>query len=331
MAKIEYFYAAHSAFAYLGSARFMQIAKAAGCKIVHKPYDLRRAVAEVSSPFAKRSKAHFAYYFGREIERWSEQRGAPIAKVSPTHHANDITLPNCVLIAALERGIDIDALAHAMLECHWRDDVDLADAPTLAKIAQGVGLDPKPLLADALTPAIRARYEANTAEAIRRSVFGSPTYFIDGDMFYGQDRLEMVERALKRPYAGSTPRPDFTCAVSFDAETPCIVMHWRGYATKAQFRAGNERVLEAIRTHRSDRLLGDIVDFVLIGAEDQRWLNDNWIPRAIEAGLRRVALVQPSFYFNRVAVESVMEKLDPAKLDVGYFSELAAARSWLGA
>lgn len=204
MAEIEYFYAAHSAFAYLGSARFMQIAKAAGRKIVHKPFDLRRGVAEVgTTPFAKRSKAHFAYFFGREIERWSEQRGAAVAKVNPTHHANDITLPNCMLIAALERGHNIDALAHAMLERHWRDDVDLADAPTLARIAESVGLDPKPLLDNALTPAIRARYDANTEEAIRRSVFGSPTYFVDGDMFYGQDRLEMVERALSRPYAGA--------------------------------------------------------------------------------------------------------------------------------
>lgn len=207
MSEIEYFYAAHSAFAYLGSAKFMQIAKAAGRKVVHKPYDLRRGVAEVgTTPFAKRSQAHFAYYFGREIERWSEQRNAPVAKLSPTHHANDITLPNCVLIAALEQGHDIDALAHAMLERHWRDDVDLADPPTLASVAKSVGLDPQPLLAAALTPAIRARYEANTEEAIRRSVFGSPTYFVDGDMFYGQDRLEMVERALARPYAGTWPK-----------------------------------------------------------------------------------------------------------------------------
>lgn len=207
MAEIEYFYAAHSAFAYLGSARFIEIAKAAGRRIVHKPYDLRRGVAEVgTTPFAKRSPAHFAYFFGREIERWSEQRNAPVAKLSPTHHANDITLPNCVLIAALERGHTIDALSHAMLEWHWRDDVDLADATTLARIAESVGLDPKPLLADALTPQVRARYEANTAEAIRRSVFGSPTYFVDGDMFYGQDRLEMVERALSHPYKGAWPK-----------------------------------------------------------------------------------------------------------------------------
>ncbi len=44
-------------------------------------------------------------------------------------------------------------------------------------------------------------YGANTQEAIDRSLFGSPTYVVDGDVFYGQDRLEMMERALKRPYS----------------------------------------------------------------------------------------------------------------------------------
>jgi len=124
---------------------------------------------------------------------------------------------------------------------------------------------------------------------------------------------------------------EFSCEVRFDPEVPCVIMDWRGYATKAAFRAGNERVLDAIVARRAEKLLGDISDFVLISAEDQRWLNETWIPQAIEAGLRRVALVQPSFYFNRVAVESVIAKLDPARLEVGYFPDLAAARSWLAA
>jgi 2-hydroxychromene-2-carboxylate isomerase len=53
---------------------------------------------------------------------------------------------------------------------------------------------------------IQAIFHANTEEAVQRSVFGSPTYFVDGDMFYGQDRLELVERALRTPFAGKWPR-----------------------------------------------------------------------------------------------------------------------------
>jgi hypothetical protein len=79
---------------------------------------------------------------------------------------------------------------------------------TLATLSQKAGLDPVPLLDAALSPETQAVYEANTEEAIRRSVFGSPTYFVHGDMFYGQDRLELVERTLKQPFAGTWPPPD---------------------------------------------------------------------------------------------------------------------------
>ena len=206
--EIEYFYAAHSAFAYLGSGRFMAIAAAAGRRIAHKPVDLRRVVAEAGAvPFGRRTRAHAEYFFGREIERWSEERGAPWIGRIPTHHAKDITLPNGMLIAGIARGLDVDRLAHALLEAHWRDDADLADRASLAAIGQSAGIDPTPLLDAALSAEVQAIYQANTEEAIRRSVFGSPTYFVDGDMFYGQDRLEMLERSLRSPYAGRWPRP----------------------------------------------------------------------------------------------------------------------------
>jgi 2-hydroxychromene-2-carboxylate isomerase len=126
-------------------------------------------------PFGKRSKAHVAYFFGREIERWSEVRGAPTKTGIPTHHAKDPALANGMLIAGLGRGIDIDGLAHAILEAHWRDDADLADRLTLASIGRSVGVDPDSLLDRATTPEVQQVYRANTEEAVRRSVFGSPT------------------------------------------------------------------------------------------------------------------------------------------------------------
>lgn len=201
MATIEYFYAAHSAFAYLGSAKLLEIAAAAGATILHRPIDLRKVVPAAGAPdFGKRTPAHRAYFFGREIKRWSEERGAPVMEGMPTYHQNDITLPNCFLIAAIEAGNNIDRLAHAFLEAHWRDDADLADAPTLVRLANGTGLDGEAILAAAHHADIAAKYAEYTQEAIDRSVFGSPTFFVDGDMFYGQDRLEMVARALKKPY-----------------------------------------------------------------------------------------------------------------------------------
>ena len=206
MAEIEYFYSAHSAYAYIGSAKLMGIAAAGGHTIAHRPMDLRAVVAKTGpGPTNSLTPQRRAYFSGREIERWAEARGIGIM-ARPTHHDNDIALSNGMLIAGLEQGVDIGSLAHRMLEAHWRDDADLADRDTLARIGAEVGVDPAPLLDAALSPEVQAIYEANTQESIERSVFGSPTYFVGGDMFYGQDRLELVERALVKPFSGIWPR-----------------------------------------------------------------------------------------------------------------------------
>lgn len=206
MAEIEYFYAAHSVYAYIGMPKFREIAKAAGRDIVHKPYDLTRGIAAAgSTPTRDRTTAHRAYFFGREIKRWAEQRGLEIYDGMPPTHRNDITLANCSLIAATDTSAGADDLAEAYHTAHWIDGADLSDADTLAKLAASVGQDGQALLTAAATQSIQDRYAANTEEAIARSVFGSPTYFVDGDMFYGQDHLELVERACRQPYAGEWP------------------------------------------------------------------------------------------------------------------------------
>lgn len=208
MPAIEYFYSAHSGYAYIGSKMFMEIAADAGWRIDHRPMDLRRVVAATGpGPTNSLTPERSAYFSGREIERWAEARGIEILKHLPTHHDNGISRSNCMLIAGLLEGIDIDRLAHRLLEGHWRDDADLDDPGTLSALARDVGIDASLLLAAASSPEVRATYDANTAEAIERSVFGSPTYFVDGDMFYGQDHLELVARAMKTPFSGDWPRP----------------------------------------------------------------------------------------------------------------------------
>ena len=120
MSDIEYFYAAHSAYAYFGSARFMAIAAAAGRGIRHVPVDLDRVLEACgSTPFAERPLAVKEYFFNREMERWIEFRGVRSLGRRPTWHHHSPDLTNRVLIAAQRQGTNIDALAHAMLEGHW--------------------------------------------------------------------------------------------------------------------------------------------------------------------------------------------------------------------
>ncbi|SFJ50166.1 2-hydroxychromene-2-carboxylate isomerase [Jannaschia pohangensis] len=199
---IEYFYSAHSAFAYLGHARLCDICLAEGATLVHRPIPLSPVVeAQGSLPFAARTQAHVDYFFGREIERWAEERDRPVVPYRPTHHDADYALASGLIMALGDRGDAVDAMADAVLTAHWRDDADLSDRVTLAKIATAQGQDAEALLALATGPEVAERYAANAAEAIARGVLGSPTYFVNGDPFYGQDRLAMVARALRQPFA----------------------------------------------------------------------------------------------------------------------------------
>jgi len=200
LSDIEYFYSAHSAYAYIGSARLAQIASTANVRIVHRPIELRQVIEAMGGATNSLTPRRRAYFSGREIERWAAYRGAPIMRGIPTHHSNDIARSNGVLIAALEAGHNIDRLSHEMLQAHWRDDADLDDDAALAAIIESAGLASAPLIDAALSSEIQEIHDRNTAEAIERSVFGSPTYFVDGDMFYGQDHLELVAQALDEPF-----------------------------------------------------------------------------------------------------------------------------------
>jgi 2-hydroxychromene-2-carboxylate isomerase len=201
---IEYYYSTRSIYAYFGAARIVALARRFGRTLVHRPVDLSRVVpAAGSQPFAERSATVRRYQFGREIERWSEYLGIP-ALVDPTHHYGDRTLPSGFVIAAQAQGADVDTLHHALLQALWRDDRDIGDAAVLGAIARECGIDPAPLLADALSAATQAAFVAGTEAAIAAGVLGSPSYVVDGEMFYGQDRLMMVERALEQPFAAST-------------------------------------------------------------------------------------------------------------------------------
>ncbi len=201
MATIHYIYSAHSAFAYLGSKRLSEICAAQGTRLIHRPILLTPVVeAQGAQPFRARTQAHVDYFFGREIERWAEYREVPILRHRPTYHDADYSLASGLILALGETGPEVDAMAHALLEAHWRDDADLSNPMQLAQVAARLGHDPQALLALAGSEPVQARLRAHTDEANQFGVFGSPTYIVDGDPFYGQDRLEMVERALSQPF-----------------------------------------------------------------------------------------------------------------------------------
>ena len=117
--------------------------------------------------------------------------------------------------------------------------------------------------------------------------------------------------------------------IYFDEAANFVVMEWDGYATSNQFREGTELMLNTLIKNNAAKVLADIKDMVLIGLEDQQWLESYFLPRAIKFGFKAIAIIRPENYFNKVAVESISFKIDQKKLKMNVFDSLEEAKLWL--
>ena len=117
--------------------------------------------------------------------------------------------------------------------------------------------------------------------------------------------------------------------IYFDADADCVVMEWSGYSTTQEFREGTEVMLNTLLKNNSTKVLADIREMAIIGMEDQNWLQEDFLPRAIHFGFKAIAILRPAQYFNKVAVESVSYKVDSDKLRINFFDNLDEAKAWL--
>lgn len=117
--------------------------------------------------------------------------------------------------------------------------------------------------------------------------------------------------------------------IYFDKDLETVVMKWTGYTTSNQFREGTELMLNILIKNNCNKVLANVKDMTLIGSEDQQWLDSNFLPRAIQFGFKKIAIIKPSSYFNKVAIDSVSEKIDKNNLTVQHFDTLEEATGWL--
>ena len=201
---VQYYYSAYSAYAYIGHLYFEKIVKDLGRHIEHKPFNLIKCINTVGNqPLSDRPEASLEYHFQRQRDRWSEFRNVEMPRQTPRSHSNAADLADRILIAGIFSDINIDQLAFKFMLSHWTRNTDLTNENQIKEILISENFNAEELLKMASTKKIKDTYEENTEKAIALSVFGSPTYFVDDDMFYGQDNLELIERALKRPFKKS--------------------------------------------------------------------------------------------------------------------------------
>lgn len=194
---VDYFVSLNSPWAHLGAARLTDIVARHGATLRIYPVDFGTIFpASGGLPLPKRSPLRQAYRL-QDMDRWRTHLGIPI-NLKPRFFPADERLAAHCVIAARETIGDAPAidLAHRILKALWEDESNTADPATLALLIAAAGLDPDALLTLAADPAWAERRTADTQAALARGVFGAPTYVVDGEIFWGQDRLDFLDRRL---------------------------------------------------------------------------------------------------------------------------------------
>ena len=195
---IDYYFTPQSPWTYLGHERFGEIARASGAAINVFPVDLGR-VFPVSGglPLAKRAPQRQAYRLV-ELKRFSEYLGRPL-NLHPRYFpvASDDAAKLIVAVDMHDGSAAAMRIAGAVLRGVWVEEKNIADPATLQAMLGACAL-PARRLDDSQSQAVHERYEADSQRAIDSGVFGAPTYVAGGELFWGQDRLDFLERRLAR-------------------------------------------------------------------------------------------------------------------------------------
>jgi 2-hydroxychromene-2-carboxylate isomerase len=193
---VDYYFAPQSPWTYLGHERFAAMAEKAGAKVRIMPVDLGR-VFPVSGglPLPKRAPQRQAYRL-LELKRFSEHLKLPM-NIQPQYFpvGGDDAAKLIIAVDMHDGTAQAMRVAGAIMKACWAEERNIASQDTFAEILQTLGL-PAERLSQAKDQAVQARYDTDTQRAIDIGVFGAPSYVLDGEMFWGQDRLDFVERKL---------------------------------------------------------------------------------------------------------------------------------------
>ena len=195
---VDYYMTLNSPWTYLGSALFAGIAKRNGATVNIKPCKFGPIFEQTGGlPLPKRSPQRRAYRM-MELKRWREVRGIPVT-LEPKHFPCDDTAATRLVIAAKLQGKDAHKLSLELGRALWEREETLADPTTISSAARRAGFDAAELRSGASDAELDVLHEQFTREALIAGVFGAPSFVLpSGEIFWGQDRLELLERALKK-------------------------------------------------------------------------------------------------------------------------------------
>jgi len=196
---VDYYFAPQSPWTYLGHDRFCALARQYGANVRVLPVDLGGQVFPVSGglPLARRAPQRQAYRL-LELRRYAEWLQVPL-NAEPRFFPVSGDDASQLIIAVDERDGTEAALriTGAVLAAVWANELNIADEKVLMSLLAECGLPPE-RWDQSHTQAVHERYEEDSRMAIEAGVFGAPSYVVDGEIFWGQDRLDFLERRLQR-------------------------------------------------------------------------------------------------------------------------------------
>ncbi|AWB19557.1 2-hydroxychromene-2-carboxylate isomerase [Methylobacterium currus] len=208
MVELSCFYSLSSPWSYLGGPKLQDIVRRHRARLVLKPFDFQEVVPKTGGvPIRTRPQPRRDYH-AVELARWSDYLGLPLT-VTPRYYPMQNPAPNWnkhagwTVIAAQQAGLDAFPLSHAILRALWAEERDISDAGVRRAIADENGYDGAALVAAEQSEPVQAEYRRYGEEAERLGVFGSPTIVLDRELFWGQDRLDFVDRALAKRQASA--------------------------------------------------------------------------------------------------------------------------------
>jgi 2-hydroxychromene-2-carboxylate isomerase len=195
---IDYYLTLTSPWTYMGSGLLAEIAKRNGATVNVKPSKFGPIFEQTGGlPLPKRSPQRRAYRM-MELKRWREVREIPVT-LEPKHFPCDDSAATRLVIAAKLQGKDAHRLSLELGRALWEREETLADPATIASAAGRAGLDAAELRSGHSDAELDVLHERYTQEALTAGVFGAPSFVLpSGEIFWGQDRLELLERALKK-------------------------------------------------------------------------------------------------------------------------------------
>ena len=195
--RIEVFFDCSSPWTYLAFENLQPMAAELGARLMWRPF-LVGGVFNTINPSVYQSRATpvpaKARYMLKDIQDWARASDLKIIFPPTVFPVNSVkTMRGCIWL-----GKDVVPFARAAFEIYWGEDKDISLDAVLTEVCQRAGVDPQKFLAGIGQQAIKDQLKANTDEVMARGGFGSPTMFVNGeDMYFGNDRLELVRAALK--------------------------------------------------------------------------------------------------------------------------------------